>query len=464
MTALHRAAFLSHIDGYIQLYEYLLSRGADPSILTCQSDDYLDRGSKRSIDLVVDDGGLTRGKILALETKYEHVSRPRVPHKDIGDWITLYDYGLDVVKTWPVDHDPQYPEVLMRQSKSQEKEKAKIKGRTERDRLLLEIDSSAAPPRAPPTTGADSPVAFLFPGQGSQVVGMLSQAKDLPHVKDMLEKSQAILGFNILDVCLNGPKERLESTKNAQPALLIAALAASEMYIGQPPSIFAGLSLGEYAALISAGVMSFEDGMKVVKVRSESMDQCALSGGKPAGMLSVVGLTDQVLTKICSSALDEVKRKDPTRDVVCQISNYLFPAGRVVSGHLDCLAIVEDMAKAKGALKTLPLAVAGAFHTKLMEPARQALVKALEAIEIHPPRLPVISNVTGKPFPSDPDEIRSLLARQLVEPVLWEESLRHIIVDKGKTNLVELGPGNQIKAMVRRMDQIVWKNFSNVRP
>ena len=464
MTALHRSAFLAHIDGYIELYELLLSRGADPSILTNPSDDYLNPGERLAIDLVVDDGGETRGKIAALEKKYELTPKKRVPHKDIGDWLTLYDYGLDVVKSWPLDHDPQYPEVQLRIRKSQAREKTKIKKRAERDRILLEIDSSSSVLLPPATVTEDSSVAFLFPGQGSQVVGMLSQAKDIPQVKEMLAQAKSILGFDLIEICLNGPKESLDETKVAQPALLIAGLAAAAMYVGPSPSCYAGLSLGEYAALISAGCMSFEDGMKVVKVRSESMDTCARAGSQPHGMLSVVGLSDQVLMKICSSALDEVKKKDPSRQVICQISNYLFPAGRVVSGHLECLLIVEQQAKAKGALKTLSLAVAGGFHTPLMEPARQSLVKALSAIEIRPPLVPVVSNVTGLPFPSDPDEIRSLLARQLVEPVKWEETLRHIIMDKGKTRLVECGPGNQIKAMVRRMDQEVWRGFQNVQP
>lgn len=460
LTALHRAAFLAHVEGYMEIYEFLLSRGADPSIMSHATNDYLNPGRSKAIDLIVDDGGVTRNKIKALEDKYVDLPKVRVPHPDIGDWCTLYDYGLDEVKSWPADYEPRYPEVLMRQRIKEEKLKAKAAKRAERDRILLEIDSSSVPYRPLPP----SPVAFLFPGQGSQAVGMLSSAKDLPRVKDMLDKAQQILGFDLLEICLKGPKELLDSTKVAQPALLVSDLAAVEMFKGdQPPSYYAGLSLGEYAALIAAGALSFEDGMKVVKVRSEEMDRCATSAVKPHGMLSVVGVDDAVLAKICSSALEEVKRKDPSRDVVCQISNCLFPQGRVVSGHLDCLAIVEDLAKAKGALKTLSLAVAGAFHTPLMEPARQALVAALESVEIRRPLVPVISNVTGRPFPDDPNEIRSLLARQLVEPVMWESSIKHII-SEGKNKLVECGPGTQIKAMVRRLDPEAWKNFQNIQP
>ena len=462
-TPLHRAAFLAHIEGYMELYEFLLSRGADPSILSHASKDYLNPGRSMAIDLVVDDGGETRSKVKALEDKYDQVVKIRVPHQDIGDWITLYDFGLDQVKCWSADYEPQYPEVLMRKGIKGDKLKAKEEKMAERARILQTMDSSLTPSPSPIPSG--SPVAFLFPGQGSQVVGMLSMAKDLPKVKEMLSMAHQILGFDLLDICINGPTALLDSTKIAQPALLVADLAAAEMYkIDQEaPSLYAGLSLGEYAALISAGAMSFEDGLRVVKVRSEEMGRCATSTIKPQGMLSVVGVDDVVLTKICSSALEEVKKKNPGLEVVCQISNYLFPQGRVVSGHIECLSIVEELAKGKGALKTIFLAVSGAFHTPLMEPARQALVKALASIEIHKPLMPVISNVTGLPFPDDPDAIRSLLARQLVEPVLWESSLKYIIA-QGKSKLVECGPGSQIKSMMRRLNPNAWKEFQNIQP
>lgn len=260
-------------------------------------------------------------------------------------------------------------------------------------------------------------------------------------------------------MCNNGPKEELDNTIHSQPALFVAGLAAVEKIKSENPqlansvSATAGLSLGEYTALVFAGVMSFEDGISVVKVRAESM-AAAANMGDPHGMLSVVGLGDSDVEDICK----QVKDKMPDR--VCQIANYLFPQGRVISGHKTALDEAQRLATQKGALKAVPVAVSGAFHTSLMAPARDALVEALEKVSINDPAIPVYSNVTGAPF-KDAEEIRNLLPRQLVEPVKWEPTLKALIAS-GKTQLHELGPGAQIKAMVKRLDNAVWKNFKNI--
>ncbi len=191
----------------------------------------------------------------------------------------------------------------------------------------------------------------------------------------------------------------------------------------------------------------------VVKVRAESMAEAAKQGD-PHGMLSVVGLGDDDLEGICK----QVREQMP--DKVCQIANYLFPQGRVVSGHKAALEEVQKLATQKGALKAVQVAVSGAFHTSLMAPARDALVEALDKVTINDPVIPVYSNVTGEMF-KDAEEIRALLPRQLVEPVRWEPTLKAMI-GAGKTQLHELGPGAQIKAMVKRLDNAVWKNFKNI--
>lgn len=268
-----------------------------------------------------------------------------------------------------------------------------------------------------------------------------------------------VLGYDLMKLCNEGPKEDLDNTIYSQPALFVAGLAAVERVRAENPALVdsvaatAGLSLGEYTALVFSGAMSFEDGISVVKVRAESMAEAAKMGD-PHGMLSVVGLGDADLEEICK----DVRSKMP--DKVCQIANYLFPQGRVVSGHKVALEEVQRAATQKGALKAVPVAVSGAFHTSLMAPARDALVAALEKVTFNDPIIPVYSNVTGTTF-KDAQEIKELLPRQLVEPVKWEPTLKAMI-SAGKTELHELGPGAQIKAMVKRLDNAVWKNFKNI--
>ena len=252
---------------------------------------------------------------------------------------------------------------------------------------------------------------------------MLKDTKSLPAVAAMLEKAKDVLGYDLLDVCLNGPKSKLDDTVFSQPALFVAGLAAVEKLRAESPAtvegaaVAAGLSLGEYTALVFAGAMSFEDGLRVVKVRAESMAAAARQG-RQHSMLSVIGVDDDSLAAICEDA----KRGLPA-DTVCSVANFLFPQGRVVSGHKDALDKVADAATKKGALKTSPVAVSGAFHTQLMAPAEQELRAALATVKFRAPRIPVISNVTGRPLGS-PEDIPSMLCRQMLEPVQWESTIK----------------------------------------
>eukprot|EP00890_Picochlorum_soloecismus_P003879 jgi/Picsp_1/4492/NSC_06713-R1_malonyl :acp acyltransferase len=452
-TPLHRAAYLAHYDGYMEIYEYLLSRGADPSLLTEDYDPYLNPGRKTPIEVAPEDEEI-KSALKNLEKKYAKVPKVREPHSMIGDWWTIYDYGLDELKSWKVDHSPTFPEDAKREKDAMERKAAKDRRKKARAEAIA--SGGALPIRKSAPKG---PVAFLFPGQGSQAVGMLNESKDLPAVKKMLETANKVLGYDLLKLCNEGPKEDLDNTIYSQPALFVAGLAAVEKIRTENPSLVdsvaatAGLSLGEYTALVFSGAISFEDGISVVKVRAESMAEAAKMGD-PHGMLSVVGLGDSDLEVICK----EVREKMPGK--VCQVANFLFPQGRVVSGHKAALEEVQKLATKKGALKAVPVAVSGAFHTSLMSPARDALVSALEKITISDPLVPVYSNVTGEPF-KDAREIRDLLPRQLVEPVKWEPTLKAIIAS-GKNELHELGPGAQIKAMVKRLDNAVWKNFKNI--
>ena len=358
---------------------------------------------------------------------------------------------------------------------------------------------------APPTPVAvpATPVAFLFPGQGSQAVGMLQSCKDLPAVATMLATAKRVLGYDLLSICVDGaflralsarlrrlcadgaaagPKSKLDDTVYAQPALFVAGLAAVEKLRSQDAraadgaSACAGLSLGEYTALVHAGALSFEDGLKVVKVRAESM-AAAAAAGQPHGMLSVVGLADSDLKKICDAAAAAagpgcVGARRGVRSLatltraasraVCSVANYLFPQGRVVSGDKAVLEDVLAKVTAAGALQAKMLAVSGAFHTSRMASAAEALKSVLAEVSFQQPRIPVYSNVTGEPFP-DAAAIPALLARQLTEPVMWEDSIK-ARVGAGKNQLYELGPGQQIKAMVKRIDPNVWSATKNVNP
>jgi len=222
-------------------------------------------------------------------------------------------------------------------------------------------------------------------------------------------------------------------------------------------SAVAGLSLGEYCALVFAKAISFEDGLKVVKVRAESMAAAAKVGNH--GMLSVVGLKDEQLEKIVNGVKNEGKEGE-----VLEIANYLFPQGRVVSGDKSMLSRVEKKAQDEGALKVAYLSVSGAFHTSRMDSAAENLKNVLETIEISKPEIPIFMNVLGTRLAiseMNKESIVRMLTKQLVSPVLWEATLKNLI-SEGKTKLYELGPNSQIKSMTKRVSLDVWKEFTNI--
>jgi len=489
-TPLHRAAFLAQFDGYLEIFEYLLSEGADPSIKTNDFDPYLNPGPKTPCELVAQDVEVYE-KLCELVEKYAHVPKKPQPNESIGDWWALYDYGLDTVKTWPYDFRKEFPEDRRRNKASRDKEEFKARRRIKRAEIEAEIEAELAehrsietpkfdtlqeflPPGASssahePPVVENQPYAFLFPGQGSQVVGMLSDDAllELPAVAEMCEVANKVLGYDLRDVCVNGPKEKLDDTVYAQPALLLAGLAALEKLKAQDPSVVnacdacAGLSLGEYVALVFAGVLSYEDAFKVVKVRAEGMSAAAAVGAH--GMLSVVGLEDSVLEKIVAEAKTKAESSSSSTPIVCDITNFLFPQGRVVSGDKAALDIVQQAAQAAGAIKVATLAVSGAFHTARMESASQSLREALAQATFNKPRVSIYSNVTGLPISRDTpaDDIRDLLAKQLVSPVKWEQTLKNLLAD-GKNKLFELGPNSQIKSMTKRISLDAWKTFNGV--
>lgn len=309
-------------------------------------------------------------------------------------------------------------------------------------------------------TGKQLPVCLMFPGQGSQYVKMLDGVKDLPEVKAMLSKAKDILGYDLLKLCLEGPEEELEQTKHCQPALFVGGLAGMEKLrqekgdlVSQAQCV-AGLSLGEYTALCAAGVFTFEEGLKLVKLRGEAMQEAAAVGVQK--MLSVVGLERSKLDQLCKEAASSEGKSG-----VCQVANALFPKGFACSGTEKAIMVLKTNAdKADGIMKTTLLKTKGAFHTSLMQPAADKLRKALvEALpKMQPPQRRIYMNVTGKALEpgTDPKEIVELLSQQLVSPVLWNPLMEEAIQD-GIVEFYECGPQKQLTAMMKRINAKVHK-------
>lgn len=268
-----------------------------------------------------------------------------------------------------------------------------------------------------------------------------------PAARARYDEASDVLGFDLLAVCLEGPAERLDSTEVSQPALFVTSLAALDWLRHSTPEVVegcvatAGLSLGEYTALVFAGVLDFASALRVVAERGRAMQ--AAADATAGGMVSILGWDPPRVAQLC----DEARRPGET----LQPANFLCPGNVAVSGHREACARAAELATAQGAMKAVPLAVAGAFHTQLMQPAVERLTQALAAVPLHRPRLPVVSNVDARPH-DDPEEIRSLLAQQVVSPVRWEESLRWL-VDQQVDAFYEVGPGRVLSGLLKRIDR-----------
>ena len=289
--------------------------------------------------------------------------------------------------------------------------------------------------------------AFLFPGQGAQSVGMAKElCATLPAAKQLFDQAAEILGYDLLAICTAGPAERLNSTVVSQPAIYVASLAALECLRAKEPAAeaevvaAAGLSLGEYTALAYAGALSFADGLRLVQRRGEAMQ--AASDATPSGMVSVLGLSQEKVEELCARASAAGK---------VQIANLLGPNNIVVSGTKAACDEVERLAPEFGAMKTIRLAVAGAFHTEIMKPADQQLAAALEQCRLQTLRVPVWSNVDAQPH-TEPNEIRGLLVRQVLQPVLWEQTMRGLL-QAGVGKFYEIGPGRVLAGLLKRIDR-----------
>ncbi len=281
--------------------------------------------------------------------------------------------------------------------------------------------------------------AYVFPGQGAQFVGMGKNLYDgSDECRAMFEKANDIIGFRITDLMFAGTPEDLKQTRVTQPAIFLHSVILAK-YMGEnfKPDMVGGHSLGEFSALVAAGAMSFEDGLRLVIARANAMQRCCEK--TPSTMAAVLKLDDKTVEDICASVSGEV--------VVP--ANYNCPGQLVISGTNEGVARVCELVKeAKG--KALPLAVGGAFHSPLMEPARVELAEAIERTTFHAPVCPCYQNVDALPH-SDPADIKKNLLMQLTSPVRWTATVQHMMAD-GATEFIEVGPGTALQGMVKRVD------------
>lgn len=281
--------------------------------------------------------------------------------------------------------------------------------------------------------------AYVFPGQGAQFVGMGKNLYDGSNeCRAMFEKANDIIGFRITDLMFAGTPEDLKQTRVTQPAIFLHSVILAK-YMGDAfkPDMVGGHSLGEFSALVAAGAMSFEDGLRLVIARANAMQRCCEK--TPSTMAAVLKLDDKTVEDICASVSGEV--------VVP--ANYNCPGQLVISGTNEGVARVCELVKeAKG--KALPLAVGGAFHSPLMEPARVELAEAIERTTFHAPVCPCYQNVDALPH-SDPADIKKNLLMQLTSPVRWTATVQHMMAD-GATEFIEVGPGTALQGMVKRVD------------
>jgi len=285
--------------------------------------------------------------------------------------------------------------------------------------------------------------ALLFAGQGAQFVGMgRDLAATYPSAAALFQQANTLLGYDLTSVAFQGPEEELTRTENAQPAIYLVSWIALSLLRERVPGLefhaTAGLSLGEFTALAAAGALTFEDGLRVVRARGRFMHEaCQATRG---GMAAVIGLSEDLTREACVAT-------------GVTLANLNCPGQIVISGDEDRIPAAIDAAKARGAKKAIPLPVAGAYHSPLMQSAQPRLAAELAQVALQAPRVPVIANVTGQPH-GDPASITSLLVDQVTQSVRWEDSMRYLLA-QGFTRFIELGPGTALSGFMKRIDKSV---------
>lgn len=287
-------------------------------------------------------------------------------------------------------------------------------------------------------------LAFVFPGQGSQAIGMLNDMADLPVVKNTIVEASDALGVDLLGMMQNGPAEDLNLTINTQPVMLTASVAFYRAWVeagGKTPSIMAGHSLGEYSALTAAGVFGLTDAVKLVRLRAEAMQNAVPVG--VGGMAAILGIDDDTVKFVCETAQFE------TGEVV-QAVNFNSPGQVVIAGHKGAVEKACELAKAAGAKRALVLPVSAPFHSTLLQPAAEKLQAALAELTLNTPQIPVVNNVDVL-IETDVNKIKDALVRQAWHPVRWVECVQ-AIANTGVTNMVECGPGKVLAGLAKRID------------
>ena len=299
---------------------------------------------------------------------------------------------------------------------------------------------------------------FMFPGQGAQVQGMGKElAEEITEVKELYCKASEILGYDLASLCFDGPQDKLNLTEFAQPAIFVTSIAhLTALRIGKLseelkdviPDGYAGLSLGEYTALHVSGALNFDDALKLVQLRGKGMQQAA--DQSKGTMVSILGLDEETVNKLCDKVLSE-NISEESGDTIISGVNYNCPGQIVVSGSIKACQRAAELAAEFGAMKAIPLSVAGAFHTQMMSPAAEMLSSAIDNCQLKDPDMPVFSNVDTLAY-SGSDEIKDKLLKQLVGPVKWQHTIENLL-DDGFDRFVEIGPGKVLTGLVKKVSR-----------
>lgn len=281
--------------------------------------------------------------------------------------------------------------------------------------------------------------AYVFPGQGSQFPGMGKELYEKSAVvRGLFDQANQILGFNIKKIMFEGTAEHLKQTNVTQPAVFLHSVSLAQMIETFEPNAVAGHSLGEFSALVAANALSFEDGMQLVAKRAEAMQEaCEI---QPSTMAAILGLEDRIVEEVCLSV-----------DGVVVPANYNCPGQLVISGEIEAVEKACELLKEKGAKRALILPVGGAFHSPMMEPAREKLERAIEQVRFHKPICPIFQNVTASAV-SDPDEIKKNLNIQLTAPVRWTQTIQNMWAE-GLTSYLEVGPGRTLQGLIKKIER-----------